>query len=250
MPQHRVRITRPFFLGVHEVTQGQYRVVTGQNPSHFKGSDDLPVESVSWYEAVEFCNKLSARGGLDAIYSLDGQRLRSRLGRHGVPAADGGGVGVRLPGGERDAIRFGDDAASLGEYAWYKATPVTGPIRWARSGPTPWACMTCTATSSSGAGTGTRPVTTRSRPAPIPLGPSQAPNRVIRGGDWGHGPTAAGRRTGARPRPVSGSSAGASAWPEFSRVDESGGSRARSGRWGMRPSDASAPTGESRRQSG
>ena len=55
-----VRITRPFYLGVTEVTQGQYRAVTGQNPSHFKGSDDLPVEQVSWNDAIAFCNKLSS----------------------------------------------------------------------------------------------------------------------------------------------------------------------------------------------
>jgi formylglycine-generating enzyme required for sulfatase activity len=39
-----VQITRPFYLGVYEVTQGQYRAVTGANPSYFKGSDDMPVE--------------------------------------------------------------------------------------------------------------------------------------------------------------------------------------------------------------
>src|SRR3954453_5043072 len=43
-PQRRVRITRPFYLGIHEVTQGQYRAITGANPSRFQGSDDLPVE--------------------------------------------------------------------------------------------------------------------------------------------------------------------------------------------------------------
>ncbi len=59
-PQHRVKITKPFYLGVHEVTQAQYEAVMGKKPSYFKGSD-LPVESVSWEEAKEFCQRLSAR---------------------------------------------------------------------------------------------------------------------------------------------------------------------------------------------
>ena len=72
-PQHRVRITRPFYLGAYEVTQGQFRAVTGANPSGFKGSDDLPMEQVSWEDARAFCEKLSALekprlGG--AIYRL------------------------------------------------------------------------------------------------------------------------------------------------------------------------------------
>ena len=50
--QHRVRITKPFYLGVHEVTQEQYERVMGVNPSYFKGPQ-RPVESVSWDDAVE-----------------------------------------------------------------------------------------------------------------------------------------------------------------------------------------------------
>ena len=60
-PQHRVRITRSFYLGATEVTQGQYRVVTGASPSWFKGSDDLPVERVSWDDAMAFCKQLNER---------------------------------------------------------------------------------------------------------------------------------------------------------------------------------------------
>ncbi len=62
--QHRVTISKPFYMGVYEVTQGQYQAVTGRNPSRFKG-DDLPVEQVSWHDAVAFCKTLSERTGLD-----------------------------------------------------------------------------------------------------------------------------------------------------------------------------------------
>ncbi len=69
-PQHWVRITKPFYLGMHEVTQEQYEWVMNRNPSHFSvtGCPDqisdwdtrrLPVEEVDWNEAVEFCQKLS-----------------------------------------------------------------------------------------------------------------------------------------------------------------------------------------------
>jgi nephrocystin-3 len=57
--QHRVRITKPFLLGMHQVTQRQYERVTGETPSHFKG-DDLPVEHLSWKEAQRFCEMLSS----------------------------------------------------------------------------------------------------------------------------------------------------------------------------------------------
>jgi serine/threonine protein kinase/formylglycine-generating enzyme required for sulfatase activity len=70
-PAHRVRITRPFYLGTYLVTQAEYERVTGQNPSGFsatgEGKDNvagqdtrrLPVETVSWGDSVEFCRKLS-----------------------------------------------------------------------------------------------------------------------------------------------------------------------------------------------
>ncbi|MBI4603831.1 MAG: SUMF1/EgtB/PvdO family nonheme iron enzyme, partial [Planctomycetes bacterium] len=60
--QHRVKITRPFYLGVTEVTQAQWRAVMKTDPSHFKG-DKLPVEQISWEDAKAFCQKLSEREG-------------------------------------------------------------------------------------------------------------------------------------------------------------------------------------------
>ena len=56
--QHEVTLTQGFRMGVHEVTQAQYELVMGQNPSHFKGAT-LPVEEVSYKDALAFCQKLS-----------------------------------------------------------------------------------------------------------------------------------------------------------------------------------------------
>jgi formylglycine-generating enzyme required for sulfatase activity len=61
-PVHRVRINTGFELSATEVTQGQFEVVMGFNPSIVK-ADDLPVENVSWAEAAEFCRRLGERDG-------------------------------------------------------------------------------------------------------------------------------------------------------------------------------------------
>ncbi|WP_294015936.1 SUMF1/EgtB/PvdO family nonheme iron enzyme [uncultured Treponema sp.] len=53
-----------------EVTQEFYEFVMGENPSEFNGEKNLPVECVSWYDAVVFCNKLSVMDGLVPVYSV------------------------------------------------------------------------------------------------------------------------------------------------------------------------------------
>ncbi|MBQ4329446.1 MAG: formylglycine-generating enzyme family protein, partial [Lentisphaeria bacterium] len=70
--QHRVTLTRDYWLGKFEVTQAQWQAVMGNNPSYFK-SDDRPVEQVSWNDAKEFCNKLNTiyAGKLPAGYKFD-----------------------------------------------------------------------------------------------------------------------------------------------------------------------------------
>ena len=59
-----------FYIGVYEVTQKEWTEIMGSNPSRFKG-DNLPVEMVTWYECVEYCNKLSVKEGLQPFYRID-----------------------------------------------------------------------------------------------------------------------------------------------------------------------------------
>ena len=65
-PRHEVTLTKNVEMSVYECTQGLYESVMGTNPSYFKGSI-LPVECVSWCEAVLFCNKLSEMEGLEPV---------------------------------------------------------------------------------------------------------------------------------------------------------------------------------------
>jgi len=99
-PQHEVTISKPFYMGVTEVTQAQYKAVMGTNPSDFIGATN-PVDSVSWNEATEFCNKLSVKA-----------RQAARL-----PTEAEWEYACRA--GTQTAFSFGDDSAALGDYAWW-----------------------------------------------------------------------------------------------------------------------------------
>ena len=75
--QHSVTLSA-FWMGKYEVTQGQYQAVMGTNPSEFitatagENPARRPVEQVSWYDAIVFCNMLSIREGLSPAYSING----------------------------------------------------------------------------------------------------------------------------------------------------------------------------------
>jgi formylglycine-generating enzyme required for sulfatase activity len=99
--QHLVRITKPFYLSVHEVTQQQYEKVMGKNPSKSKGANK-PVETVNWNDAVDFCHKLTKQ---------EGDQYRS-------PTEAEWEYACRA--GTTTTYSFGDDVSQLGEYAWHK----------------------------------------------------------------------------------------------------------------------------------
>jgi formylglycine-generating enzyme required for sulfatase activity len=71
--QHQVTISKPFYIGKYEVTQKEWVEVMGSNPSYFKG-DNLPVENVTWYDAIEYCNKRSEKERLTPAYTIDKTR--------------------------------------------------------------------------------------------------------------------------------------------------------------------------------
>jgi formylglycine-generating enzyme required for sulfatase activity len=71
-PQHQVTVSG-FYMGKYEVTQKEYQEIMGTNPSYFKG-ENLPVERVSWYDMIEYCNKRSQKEGLTPAYTIDKTR--------------------------------------------------------------------------------------------------------------------------------------------------------------------------------
>jgi len=72
-PVHQVTVSS-FYIGKCEVTQKEWYEIMGFNPSNFKG-DNLPVEQVSWYDALEYCNKRSQKEGLTPAYTINSNNV-------------------------------------------------------------------------------------------------------------------------------------------------------------------------------
>jgi formylglycine-generating enzyme required for sulfatase activity len=65
-----VKISKPVLMGQTQITQALWEAVMGPNPSHFEG-EQLPVEEVSWYDMVKFCNALSVLDNVRPAYSIE-----------------------------------------------------------------------------------------------------------------------------------------------------------------------------------
>ncbi len=69
-PRHEVTLGRAFSLGVYPVTQGLYAQLMGDNPAKLGQGDNHPVDGVSWFDGIRFCNALSRACGLPEVYRI------------------------------------------------------------------------------------------------------------------------------------------------------------------------------------
>ncbi|WP_434687774.1 caspase, EACC1-associated type [Pseudanabaena minima] len=100
-PIHKVTL-KAFKMGKYPITQKQYLAVMGNNPSHSQDNENLPVEQVSWNEAIAFCKKLSG---------IVGQTIKLPSEAQWEYACRAGSTGKYC---------FGDDVSQLKNYAWYR----------------------------------------------------------------------------------------------------------------------------------
>jgi formylglycine-generating enzyme required for sulfatase activity len=129
-PETAVTISRGFWMGKYEVTQGEYKAVTGNNPSHFTGDSNRPVEMVSWYNATNYCALLTER-----------ERAAGRIATNSVyrlPTEAEWEYACRAWTSTR--FSYGDDPGytSLTNYAWYmdNSGSTTHPV--GQKLPNPW----------------------------------------------------------------------------------------------------------------
>ncbi len=161
--QHRVKLTRPFRIGVTEVTQAQWNAVMGSARSYLKG-DNLPVDKMSWKDAVTFCEKLSEKEG--KTYRLPTEAEWEYACRAGA------------------AGRFAG-TGKLDDMGWYEANSEgqTQPV--ATKKPNAWGLYDMHGNVSEWCSDYYSP----DYPEVMvtdPAGPTEGKYRVVRGGSWGY----------------------------------------------------------------
>ena len=195
-PQTRVTISKGFWMGKYELTQRQYQELMGNNSSYFTGNLNRPVERVSWYDAVNYCEKLTQReraeGRLPSgyVYRLPTEAEWEYACRAGTTTRYSFGDALECRH-ECDICCVLDSCCGhkcdfcdlLGSYMWWCGNEPNGSKRVGRKKPNPWGlydmhgnvwewCLDWCANSYPG-GSVTDPV-----------GPDSGRGRVVRGGYW------------------------------------------------------------------
>jgi formylglycine-generating enzyme required for sulfatase activity len=165
-PAHRVRFSKPFYMGRYEVTQAQWQAVMGNNPSYFKGSDDLPVEQVSWSDCRAFCRRLSEKTG---------RNVRLPTEAKWEYACRAGGTGKYC---------FGDSEGELIAYGWFRKNSGHGTHPVGGKKPNAWGLHDMHGNVSEWCRDWYGEKYYQGSPDTDPKGPSTGQSRVLRGGSW------------------------------------------------------------------
>ena len=120
VPRHVVGLTKGFYLGKYEVTQAQYQVAMGSNPSRSTKNPDCPVDNVSESDALHFCIRVSEITDAEVRLPTEAEwEYASRAGRD-------------------TKWFFGDDPSEIGEYAWFKGNAGAKSHPVGQKKPNPW----------------------------------------------------------------------------------------------------------------
>lgn len=166
MPQHRVTISKAFYMGKYEVTQEQWVAVMGKNPSRFENPKN-PVESVSWPDVQEFIDRLNAREG--------GKHYR-------LPTEAEWEYAVRA--GTTTKYFFGDDKELLAQYGWYAKNSGNRTHPVGQLKPNPWGLYDVYGNVWEWLQDLYDENYYQYSPDIDPPGPSEGINRAVRGGGW------------------------------------------------------------------
>ena len=187
-PAHSVTLTNDFWMGETEVTQGKWQVLMGNNPSYFSScGSDCPVETVSWYEVLEFANAVSSAEGLAECYNTAGSSVSINSSSGSVYDCEG----YRLPT-EAEweyAARAGTDLLYAGsntidDVAWYNSNSGNTTHAVATKAANAWGLYDMSGNVWEWTWDRYDSGYYSSSPSADPEGPSSGSVRVLRGGDW------------------------------------------------------------------
>lgn len=117
-PVHSVTLAS-FYIGKYEVTQAEWEVVMGSNPSYFKGANN-PVEKVTWYDCIIFCNAKSRKEGREECYQISGTTVTLLANKNGYRLPTEAEWEFAARGGNKGRGYNYSGSNMISSVAWYK----------------------------------------------------------------------------------------------------------------------------------